>query len=166
MFNFLSKRYTLSIIRSFMKETQLKIFNDQIVFKTKGFCHVVDVTDHVKRKIRESELEEGLITLFVVGSTAALTTVEYEPGLVKDLETFFEELAPQEKYYHHEETWHDGNGFSHIRASLLKPSLTVPIVRGEMTLGTWQQIILIDFDNKERSRKLAIQIMGDRGERS
>jgi secondary thiamine-phosphate synthase enzyme len=95
-----------------------------------------------------------------VGATAGISTVEYEPGLVQDLEELFNRLVPPTLDYHHEETWHDGNGFSHVRASLLKPSLTVPLINGRLRLGTWQQIVLIDFDNKSREREVAIQIVG------
>ena len=138
----------------------MKIQNDRITLKTKGFCHVIDITDQIQKKLQESNVRDGLMTIFVVGSTAALTTVEYEPGLVKDLEKFFEQLVPKDAYYHHEQTWHDGNGFSHIRASLLKPSLTIPVADGALTLGTWQQVVLLDFDNRPRSRTLTTQIMG------
>jgi len=105
----------------------MEIKNFKIRVKTKGFCDIHDLTDKARAMISESGIREGQVTFFVVGSTAGLTTVEYEPGLVKDLKAFFEKLAPQDQYYHHEETWHDGNGFSHVRASILKPSLPVPL---------------------------------------
>ncbi len=123
-------------------------------------CHVVDVTDRVRSRVEDSGLREGIVNLFNVGSTAGITTVEYEPGLVQDLEELFERLAPAHRDYHHEEAWHDGNGFSHMRASLLKPSLAVPVVNGKLELGTWQQIVLINFDNRSRRRKLVVQMMG------
>ena len=138
----------------------MKIQTFKIRVKTKGFSDIQDLTPEASRKISESEVKNGQATFFVTGSTAGLTTVEYEPGLVKDLEELFERIAPQSKYYHHEEAWHDGNGFSHVRASLLKPSLTVPIVEGKLALGTWQQVILIDFDNRPRTRDIVFQIMG------
>jgi len=128
---------------------------------TKGYSDIHNITDEVAKKITKSGITQGQVTVFVVGSTAGLTTVEYEPGLVKDLKNLFEKLIPQNDYYHHEETWHDGNGFSHVRASLLKPDLTVPIVNGRMTLGTWQQIILIDFDNCPRQREVVVQMAGE-----
>lgn len=127
---------------------------------TQGFCHVVNITDEVQDRVRESTITSGTVTVFVVGSTAGVTVVEYEPGLVKDLEELFNKLAPPTRDYHHEQTWHDGNGFSHVRASLLKPSLVVPVVSGKMRLGTWQQIVVLDFDNGPRSREVAVQIMG------
>ncbi len=130
-------------------------------FNTDGFCHVVDVTEQVQERIRESGLLSGIVTVFVIGATAGVTTLEYEPGLIKDVEELFNELAPLNKSYHHEKTWHDGNGFSHVRASLLKPSLTIPFANGRMRLGTWQQIVVVDFDNRPRNRDVAVQIMGE-----
>lgn len=127
---------------------------------TKGFCHVIDITPLVQEKVEESGLKSGLVTVFVVGSTAGVTMMEYEPGLVNDLEELFNRLVPPTLDYHHEQTWHDGNGFSHVRASLLKPSLTIPLVNGRMRLGTWQQIALLDFDNRSRDREIAVQVMG------
>ena len=140
---------------------KMKIFNNKIQLMTKGFCHVIDITTEVERELVQSKIHNGLVTVFAVGSTAALTTVEYEPGLTKDLDELFERIAPKNNNYHHEEAWHDGNGFSHVRASLLKPSLSIPIADGKMTLGTWQQIVLIDFDNRPRSRTVAVQVMGE-----
>jgi len=128
--------------------------------ETKGFCHVVDVTEEVQERVGESAVRSGTATVFVVGSTAGVTVVEYEPGLVKDLEDLFNKLAPPTRDYHHEETWHDGNGFSHVRASLLKPSLVVPVIAGKLRLGTWQQIVVLDFDNKSRRREVVVQVMG------
>jgi secondary thiamine-phosphate synthase enzyme len=128
--------------------------------KTKGNNDVVDVTDLVREAVAESEVKNGVVTVFAVGSTAGITTTEHEPGLVNyDLEAAFEKIAPKNARYEHEKTWHDDNGHAHVRASLLGPSLTVPIVGGELTLGTWQQIILIDFDTRARSRTIICQIM-------
>ena len=141
----------------------MTVKNYSIQRKTKGFCDIHNLTDEARKRVTESRVTDGQAHFFVVGSTAGLTTVEYEPGLIKDLHELFEKLAPQDQYYHHEETWHDGNGFSHIRASLLKPSLVVPVVKGSMTLGTWQQVILIDFDNRPRSREVVLQVMGETG---
>lgn len=139
----------------------MKVENFKIRVKTKGFSDIHDLTDEAARKIVESRVQNGQATFFVTGSTAGLTTVEYEPGLVKDLQELFERLVPEKKDYHHEEAWHDGNGFSHVRASLLKPSLTVPIADGKLTLGTWQQVVLIDFDNRSRSRDIVLQVIGE-----
>lgn len=133
----------------------------KIKVKTKGNCHVVNITDDVQSAIEDSQLADGAVILFNVGSTAGLTTLEFEPGLVKhDMAALFERLAPQNARYEHEETWHDDNGHSHCRASLLGPSLNVPVVDGALTLGTWQQIVLIDFDTRERTRTIVCQIMG------
>ncbi len=136
------------------------IKNSTLQLKTEGFCHVVNITDEVQSLVNDSEIESGNVTVFVVGSTSGITVVEYEPGLVKDLEDLFNKLAPPTRDYHHEQTWHDGNGFSHVRASLLKPSLVVPVVSGKMRLGTWQQIVVLDFDNGPRTREVAVQVMG------
>jgi secondary thiamine-phosphate synthase enzyme len=137
------------------------IQDHMITNETQGFCHVIDITPQADKFLTKSKINKGVGYFFVVGSTAGLTTVEYEPGLVKDLEKLFETLVPEKGQYHHEEAWHDGNGFSHVRASLLKPSLSIPIVKGKYTLGTWQQITLIDFDNRPRSRQVALQLMGE-----
>ena len=127
---------------------------------TKGVCHVEDITGEVQARVSESGIGSGTVTIFVVGSTAGITTVEYEPGLVKDLEDLFNKLAPPNRDYYHEQTWHDGNGFSHVRASLIKPSLVVPVQNGAMRLGTWQQVVLLDFDNRPRTREIALQVIG------
>jgi len=125
----------------------------ELNIKTNGNCEVVNITDQVAAAVAKSGMADGTVTVFNVGSTAGITTTEYEPGLVNyDLKTAFEKLAPQNARYEHEETWHDDNGHSHVRASLLGPSLTVPVVAGRLTLGTWQQIILIDFDTRPRTR--------------
>lgn len=128
---------------------------------TKGNTDIIDITDKVQTILSKSKVQEGQVTIFISGSTAGLTTVEYEPGLVKDLKEFYEKIIPQNKEYHHNERWHDGNGHSHIRASLLKPSLTIPFQNSNLLLGTWQQIILIDFDNRERTREVIVQIQGE-----
>ena len=134
----------------------------QIKVKTKGNCDVVNLTGRVQDALAKSQITEGAVTLFNVGSTAGITTTEYEPGLVNhDIEAAFERLAPQNARYEHEETWHDDNGHAHVRASLLGPSLTVPIVDGKLTLGTYQQIILVDFDTRPRNRTVICQMTGE-----
>lgn len=127
---------------------------------TRGFTDIIDITGEVRSKISESGMSEGSALIFVSGSTAGLTTIEHEPGLLKDYPDFFEALAPANKRYCHDDTWHDGNGYAHIRASLQGCSLTVPFYDGELLLGTWQQIILIDFDNTPRKRKITVQVTG------
>jgi secondary thiamine-phosphate synthase enzyme len=138
------------------------IVTDHLELATRGDAEVVDITARVAEKVGEHRLRDGQVLIFVIGSTAALTTVEFEPGLARDLPEFFERVAPRDHPYHHEETWHDGNGHSHVRASLLGPSLTLPVEKGELLLGTWQQIVLIDFDNKPRRRRLVVQLSGMR----
>ncbi len=138
----------------------MKIQSHSLQVQAKERCDIIDITGRVQQILGESGISDGTLTLFVVGSTGGLTTVEYEPGLVQDLDDLFEKLAPAHRDYHHEQTWHDGNGYSHVRASLLKPDLTIPIVKGIMTLGTWQQIVLINFDNRPRTRKVMVQITG------
>ena len=135
---------------------------EQLQVQTRGNSHVVDITDPVAAVLAGCGLRAGVATLFTVGSTAGLTTTEYEPGLANhDLKAAFERIAPEDGFYEHENTWHDDNGHSHVRASLLGPSLVVPFVDGRLTLGTWQQIILVDFDTRARTRTVVCQIIGD-----
>ncbi len=133
----------------------------RINVETKGSCDIVNITEQVGEAIGQSDITDGTVTLFNVGSTAGITTTEYEPGLVKhDIAAAFEKIAPQNGRYEHEETWHDDNGHSHVRAALLGPSLSVPVVDGQLLLGTWQQIILVDFDTRPRTRTVICQIIG------
>jgi len=135
---------------------------ETIKVKTKGNCDVVNITERVSEVVAQSDMREGTVTVFNVGSTAGITTTEYEPGLVNyDIETAFEKIAPEHARYEHEETWHDDNGHAHVRASLLGPSLSVPVVDGRLTLGTWQQIILVDFDTRPRTRTVICQMVGE-----
>ena len=127
---------------------------------TKGNACVVNLTDDVADAVRASKIKDGIVTVSIIGSTAALTTCEYEPGLIEDIKAIFDKLIPAGRY-RHDEAWHDGNGHSHLRSSLVGPSLTIPFKDSAMILGTWQQIILIDFDNRPRERKIAVQIMGE-----
>ncbi len=133
----------------------------EIQVHTASHCGIVDITGDLREAVRESGMNSGTITAFCPGSTGGITTIEHEPGLLKDLPEFFEKLIPSNRDYHHDETWHDGNGFSHLRAALLGPSLTVPFVAGKLTLGTWQQVIFINFDNKSRTRNIVLQIVGE-----
>ena len=139
----------------------MTVITGTIERRTAGFNDIQDITGDVADLIRESSLSSGVATVFVAGSTGGVTTIEYEPGLVKDLPEALEKIAPMGPTYHHDATWGDGNGFSHVRAALVGPSLTVPFRDGELTLGTWQQIVLLDFDNKARKRKVVVQIMGE-----
>jgi len=133
------------------------IYHDKISLSAKGFCDVHDITRKVEEILKKSKIQNGLVAVFALGSTAGVTTIEYEPNLVKDLKEFFEKIIPKDATYHHDETWGDNNGFSHLRASLLGPSLTVPIVDGKLQLGTWQQVVFIDFDNRARDREIFVQ---------
>jgi secondary thiamine-phosphate synthase enzyme len=134
---------------------------EKINIQTKGNSEVVNLTEQIQSAAARSGISDGVVTVFVVGSTAGITTTEYEPGLVNyDIAELFEKIAPEGGRYEHELTWHDDNGHSHLRASLLGPSLTVPLVAGELTLGTWQQIVLVDFDTRERTRTVICQIIG------
>ena len=135
---------------------------ENIEVRTRGNSEVLDITGPVSAALGRSGIRQGAVILFNVGSTAGITTTEFEPGLANhDLKAAFEKVAPQNQRYEHEETWHDDNGHSHVRASLLGPSLAVPVVDGAMTLGTWQQIILIDFDTRSRTRRIVCQIIGE-----
>jgi len=127
---------------------------------TSGHTDIVDITTRVQQNLEKTKLREGTCTVFAIGSTGGLTTVEYEPGLVKDLKAFFEKIAPETGQYFHEETWHDGNGYAHVRSSLLKTSLSIPFIEGRLMLGTWQQVIFLDFDNRERQRTIVQQFIG------
>ena len=134
----------------------------ELNIKTKGNCDVINITDQVVAAVTRSGLTAGTVTVFNVGSTAGITTTEYEPGLADyDLKAAFEKIAPENARYEHEETWHDDNGHAHVRATLLGPSLSVPVVGGRLTLGTWQQIILIDFDTRARTRTVICQMVGE-----
>lgn len=127
---------------------------------TKGFNDIIDITSEVQKILSDSNFNEGNALVFVPGSTAGITTIEYEPGLLKDYPEFLEKLIPSNKPYYHDNTWHDGNGFSHVRAALQGASFTVPFTSGRLMLGTWQQIILIDFDNRRRNRRIIVQFIG------
>ena len=137
------------------------IHTAKLVEQTRGHCDIIDITNKVKDEIERQKIRRGLATLFVSGSTASLTTIEYESGVLKDLKELLEKLIPSDRKYHHDDRWGDDNGYSHLRASLLGPSLQVPIDDGRMLLGTWQQIVLLDFDNRPRTREIVVQIMGD-----
>ena len=137
------------------------IVSKQLTTQTRGNGDTIDITPGVERAIAESNTTNGVVTLFVVGSTAALTTIEYEDGAVHDLGRAIERIAPRGIEYEHHLRWGDDNGHSHVRAALLGPSLSVPFVGGRLTLGTWQQIILIDFDTRPRQREIVAQVIGE-----
>ena len=137
------------------------VITRQITLRTRGNGDIADITDEVAEAVAASEISSGTVTIFIAGSTAGVTTVEYEPGLVADLQELWERIAPADIEYQHNQRWHDGNGHSHVRASLLGASLTVPFEKKSLILGTWQQIIVVDFDNRSRSRQVILQLMGD-----
>ncbi len=130
-------------------------------YRTKASDEILDITHDVQRAVEGSGVGDGLACVFVVGSTAAVTTVEHEPGLVADLRSAMDRLYPKGEDYEHHRRWGDGNGHSHVRASMIGPSLTVPVVDGSLLLGTWQQIVLMELDNKPRSRKITVQVVGE-----
>jgi secondary thiamine-phosphate synthase enzyme len=138
----------------------MEIETYSISLSTKGNCDIADITDKVGNLITQNNFIEGNVLVFAGGSTAGITTIEYEPGLLKDYPKFFERIVPGNINYEHDNTWHDGNGHSHIRAALQGASLTVPFSKGRLLLGTWQQIIFIDFDNRSRKRKITVQVTG------
>jgi secondary thiamine-phosphate synthase enzyme len=139
----------------------MTIITKTIQVKSRGENDMVDMTKQTSRLLTESKLEEGLVTVFVSGSTAAISTIEYEPGLINDFPDMLSRVVPNDIEYKHNETWHDGNGHSHIRASLIGPSLTIPFKDGKLMLGMWQQIVLFEMDTRQRTREIIVQIMGE-----
>lgn len=139
----------------------MPVVTHRLSLSTNGNAEITDITPGVRDALNDSGLANGTVTVFCPGATGGVTTIEFEPGLVEDITTLWERLAPHGEVYNHDRAWGDGNGHSHLRASLLGPSLTVPFVDGELTLGTWQQIIFIDFDVRPRSRQVVLQFMGE-----
>ena len=139
----------------------MKIITKEHVFKTKGDCDVVNVTENVLSDLESTKLKNGNATVFVVGSTASISTIEYEPGLKRDLPEILDKLIPSKQKYHHNDTWGDHNGHSHLRSTLFGCSQTIPFVNGELLIGTWQQLVLIDFDERPRTRKVIVQLLGE-----
>lgn len=129
---------------------------------TKGFCDIIDITQKVKEEVKKSKVKDGFCLIFCPGSTIGITTIEYEGELLKDFKELMEKLVPSNKRYFHDNVWGEANGFSHLRSSLIKPFLIVPIEEGELVLGTWQQIVFIDFDSREREREILIKVFGQR----
>ena len=137
------------------------VVTKKIGFSTKGNCDLIDITRQVKQEVSGSGIDSGTVTVFVVGSTAGVSTIEFESGLLSDFQDMWERTIPRSIPYQHDRAWGDGNGFSHVRASILGPSLTVPFTNKSLALGTWQQIVVVDFDNRPRSREIVLQIMGE-----
>ena len=138
----------------------MDILNERIRRDTKGSGDLINLTDELHRLLERSTLMDGSMTVFVAGSTAGITTLEFEPGLIKDIEEFYEKLAPAGPHYHHDDTWGDANGFSHVRGAFTGPSLSIPFQDGRLLLGTWQQVVLAEFDNRPREREVIVQLMG------
>ncbi len=133
----------------------------EITLNTRGECDIIDITPAIEQEVAKAGMAKGVVTIFVAGSTAGLTTIEFESGVLADLQGMWERIVPKDITYAHDRRWGDGNGYSHVRASLLGASLTVPFSNNRLMVGTWQQIVLIDFDNRPRSRQLILQIMGE-----
>ncbi len=139
----------------------MSVFTTELRIKTQGENTILDITEKVQSAVRQSKIQNGIANIFVIGSTGALTTVEYEPGLLKDIPEALDRLIPRDIPYAHQETWHDDNGHSHVRASLIGPNLTVPIRNGEAIHGTWQQIVFLELDTRPRDRHLLLTIIGE-----
>lgn len=136
------------------------VVTKKISLQSKGHSDIVDITPEVQKQLAETNISEGTVTLFVTGSTAGITTIEFEPGLLADFKSMWERNIPADIPYQHDRAWGDGNGHSHVRASLLGASLVIPFSDKSLALGTWQQIVVVDFDNRARSRQIVVQIMG------
>lgn len=140
---------------------EMTVITKSIKVRSKGENDIIDLTDKISAKIKESQISSGIVTVFVTGSTGALTTIEYEPGLLKDFPDMLSRIAPSELNYKHEQMWHDGNGRSHVKASLIGPSLTIPFDDENLLLGTWQQVVFVELDILGRERNIILQIIGD-----
>ena len=139
----------------------MSVHYDEINIQTHGEVDIVDITANVQKVITKSKIKDGIVCVFVSGSTGTITTIEYEPGLMHDLPEALEKIAPKNIYYKHHETWHDDNGHSHVRASLMGPSVTLPIKNGKLVHGTWQQVVFVELDTRPRSRTIVVQIVGE-----
>ncbi len=137
------------------------VYNDEINVSTNGEVDIIDITDDIQNIVNKSRLKEGIICVFVSGSTATITTIEYEPGLMKDLPRMLQKIVPKGVHYDHHETWHDDNGHSHVRASLMGPGITIPFKNGKLIHGTWQQIVFVEFDTRPRDRNIVVQLVGE-----
>jgi secondary thiamine-phosphate synthase enzyme len=140
---------------------EMTVITKTTQIKTIGENNMIDITGQTSKAVKESKLEDGIVTVFVPGSTAAITTIEYEPGLTQDFPRMLSRIAPKDIEYQHDNTWHDGNGHSHVKASLIGPSLTIPFKDGNLMLGTWQQLVLLETDTRPRERKIILQIIGE-----
>jgi secondary thiamine-phosphate synthase enzyme len=139
----------------------MTVLTKEITLQSKGNCDIIDITSQVAKNVKGSGINSGIVTLFIVGSTAGITTIEYEPNLLSDFKNMWDRVIPQNIPYEHNKTWGDGNGHSHVRASTLGASLIIPFVNKQLTLGTWQQIVFVDFDNRPRRRQIILQLLGE-----
>jgi secondary thiamine-phosphate synthase enzyme len=139
----------------------MKVITKIVQLRSSKENDIIDLTEQTSEVLKESKLENGLVTVFVSGSTAAITTIEYEPGLMHDFPKMLSRIVPKDVQYHHDDTWHDGNGHSHVRASLIGPSLSIPFSNGQLNLGTWQQIVMLEMDTRQRERLITLQILGE-----
>jgi secondary thiamine-phosphate synthase enzyme len=139
----------------------MKVITKIVQLRSSKENDIIDLTEQTSEALKESKLENGLVTVFVSGSTAAITTIEYEPGLRHDFPKMLSRIVPKDIQYHHDDTWHDGNGHSHVRASLIGPSLSIPFSNGQLNLGTWQQIVMLEMDTRQRERLITLQILGE-----
>ena len=137
------------------------VITKNISLQTKGECDIVDITSQVQQQLSETGIKDGTVTVFITGSTAGVTAIENEPGLIVDFKAMWERVIPKNIEYRHDRAWGEGNGYSHVRASLLGASLVVPFHNKRLALGTWQQIVVVDFDNQPRSRQVLLQVMGE-----
>jgi len=145
---------------SYANPPNMKVVSDTIKLQTEGEGDMIDMTSQLSNIVKESKIKNGTVTIFVSGSTAAVTTIEYESGLIHDFPVMLSRIVPKGIEYEHDNTWHDGNGHSHVRSSLIGPSITIPIIHGKLTLGTWQQVVLLEMDTRSRNRTVILQIMG------
>ena len=139
----------------------MKVITKIVQLRSSKENDIIDFTEQTSEALKESKLEKGIVTAFVSGSTAAITTIEYEPGLRRDFPKMLSRIVPKDIQYHHDDTWHDGNGHSHVRASLIGPSLSIPFSNGLLILGTWQQIVMLELDTRQRERVITLQILGE-----
>jgi len=137
------------------------VFSEKISIQTKGFSDILNITRQVQNIVDQSECQNGIVTVTAIGSTASITTIEFEPALIQDMQEQLEKFASRHMHSHHSETWGDDNGFSHIRASFMGPGITIPFTKGKLVLGTWQQIVVIDHDNRPRQRQVYVQVIGE-----
>lgn len=138
-----------------------KIVTKEISFRTKGVDDIIDITPRITEELQKVKFTQGIATVFVLGSTAAVTTIEYEPGLLRDLPELYEKIVPRSKTYAHDSTWGDANGYAHLRAALQGASITIPFSGGNLLLGTWQQVVFLEFDNRPRQRRVVLQFIGE-----